>query len=141
MEFMSTLTLPLSFAFAVMFCGLTHMFANTNDLLHKLLRRISGYWASFCTSLCAATLAVVAGLFVPFICLNGMLPALKFLILGLLVASAFGVFAHYIGVFSFSTWDYQKIVGRFVVGFGLLTVGMLTAISAVYRQLIEVNVV
>lgn len=141
MEFMASMTLPFSLAFAIIFCGINQVVANRNSFLCGCSQRISGYWASFCISLCAATLGVVAGLFFPYICANGIWAALEFLCIGLLAASAYGVLAHQVGVLAFSNWNGRWVAYRSCCGLALFICGVVLVTVTVCKHWVEVNAI
>lgn len=138
MEFLAALSLPLSLALAIVFCGLTFLIPE-NGIVHSFLQRCCNYWAGFAISLCSATLGVVAGLFFPYWCATDISSALSFLSIGLIAGVGYGLLAHYTGVVAFSEGNHR--LGRFKPWFGfcLATIGSAIASIAIYNQWLKLN--
>ncbi len=138
MEFLASLTLPLSLAFAVFFCGAT-LLVNEDSVLGVFVRRCCNYWTTFSISLCAAVLGVVVGLVLPYWCATSITGVAEFILLGLLAGGCYGLLAHHTGVFAFS--GNTERLGRFKPWFGICMVllGLVIAAIATYNQWLKLS--
>lgn len=138
MEFLAALTLPLSLAFSVFFCGATLLVAD-GGILGAFVRRCSNYWAGFSISLCAATLGVVAGLIFPYWWATSTADVAAFICLGLIAGGGYGLLAHYTGIIAFS--ENSERLGRFRpwFGIGMILLGCAIAAIATYNQWLKLN--
>lgn len=138
-EFMASFTLPFSLALSIFFCGLTLIFKNTNAFLVNITQKLTAYWSTFSISLSAATLGIVAGLFIPFICTNGIWPSIAFLCIGLMTGMIYGGLAHHIAILAFTAnlENFEKYRNWFGLAFSVL--GIALGLAAVETQWSKLN--
>ena len=135
-EFMASFSLPFSLALSIFFCGLTLIFKNTNAFLVNITQKLTAYWSTFSISLSAATLGIVAGLFIPFICTNGIWASIAFLCIGLMTGMIYGGLAHHIAILAF-TANLEKYRNWFGLAFSVL--GIALGLAAVETQWSKLN--
>ena len=138
-EFMASFTLPFSLALSIFFCGLTLIFKNTNAFLVNITQKLTAYWSTFSISLSAATLGIVAGLFIPFICTNGIWASIAFLCIGLMTGMIYGGLAHHIAILAFTAnlENFEKYRNWFGLAFSVL--GIALGLAAVETQWSKLN--
>ncbi|MBQ0731990.1 MAG: hypothetical protein KBT75_14920 [Oleispira antarctica] len=138
-EFMASFSLPFSLALSIFFCGLTLIFKNTNAFLVNIIQKLTAYWSTFSISLSAATLGIVAGLFIPFICTNGIWPSIAFLCIGLMTGMIYGGLAHHIAILAFTAnlENFEKYRNWFGLAFSVL--GIALGLAAVETQWSKLN--
>lgn len=138
-EFMASFSLPFSLALSIFFCGLTLIFKNTNAFLVNIIQKLTAYWSTFSISLSAATLGIVAGLFIPFICTNGIWPSIAFLCIRLMTGMIYGGLAHHIAILAFTAnlENFEKYRNWFGLAFSVL--GIALGLAAVETQWSKLN--
>ena len=138
LEFIAGMGLPFSLGCAVLLCGLSVAVSKTN-FTYNYISRFAAYWSTFTISLAATVLGVAAGIFIPYVFLNGFPQALVFLFYALIVGLSYSWLAHQAGILACSEWlGSSKWFKRFA-GVVMLALGASIAFISIYKRWVEIG--
>lgn len=138
LEFIAGMGLPFSLGCALFLCGLSVAVSKSN-FIYNYISYFAAYWSTFTISLAATVLGVAAGIFIPYVFLNGFPQALAFLFYALIVGLSYSWLAHQAGILACSEWvGSSKWLKRFF-GVVILALGAVIAFIAIYKRWIEIG--